>query len=78
MASTLSALEDLNSRHDVVLMAEVDDECTYVKHHAKKIVLVLSAMRHFAARLRELSPTSDPATRTQAGPEYAGMAGTEN
>ena len=34
-------------------MAEVQDECTYVKHHKKKIVLVLSGMRHFAAALRE-------------------------
>ncbi len=34
-------------------MAEVMGECTYVRHHPKKIVLVLSAMRHFAAALRE-------------------------
>jgi deoxyribodipyrimidine photolyase-related protein len=47
----LSALEDIDIDRDVVLMAEVMDECTYVKHHAKKIVLVLSAMRHFAAEL---------------------------
>ena len=31
-------------------MAEVMAECTYVPHHLKKIVLVLSAMRHFAKR----------------------------
>ena len=48
---SLSALEDLDPAVDVVLMAEVMDECTYVKHHPKKIVLVLSAMRHFAAAL---------------------------
>lgn len=36
---------------DIVLLAEVRGECTYVKHHAQKIVLVLSAMRHFAAEL---------------------------
>ncbi len=47
----LSALEDLDSAQDVVLMAEVMAECTYVKHHPKKIVLVLSAMRHFARAL---------------------------
>ncbi len=47
----LSALEDIDPGRDVVLMAEVMDECTYVKHHAKKIVLVLAAMRHFAAAL---------------------------
>jgi len=36
---------------DVVLMAEVMGECTYVPHHPQKITLVLSAMRHFAAAL---------------------------
>ena len=29
------------------------DECTYVPHHPKKIALILSAMRHFAAALRD-------------------------
>ncbi len=47
----LSSLADLDPAQDVVLMAEVDAECTYVKHHKKKIVLVLSAMRHFARAL---------------------------
>ncbi|MEE1877182.1 cryptochrome/photolyase family protein [Altererythrobacter litoralis] len=37
----------------VVLMMEVWDEATYVKHHKQKIALVFSAMRHFAAELRE-------------------------
>ena len=37
---------------DVVLMAEVAGETTYVKHHKQKIALVLSAMRHFAEELR--------------------------
>jgi len=32
---------------------EVADETTYVKHHKAKIALILSAMRHFAAWLRE-------------------------
>ncbi len=49
---SLSALEDLDPAADVVVMAEVQSECTYVKHHPKKIVLVLSAMRHFAEALR--------------------------
>ncbi len=47
----IASLEDLDLRYDVVLMAEVMDECTYVPHHLKKIVLVLSAMRHFARAL---------------------------
>lgn len=37
---------------DTVLLAEVMDECSYVPHHKQKLVLVLSAMRHFAAELR--------------------------
>lgn len=47
----VAALRDL-ADGDVVLMAEVMDECSYVPHHALKIVLVLSAMRHFAEVLR--------------------------
>jgi deoxyribodipyrimidine photolyase-related protein len=59
---------------DVVLMAEVRAECTYVRHHQQKIVLVLSAMRHLAERLRArgvevaYSRLDDPAnTHTLAG-----------
>ncbi len=53
LTDSVSALDGLDPAHDVVLMAEVRDECTYVRHHKKKIVLVLSAMRHFAQRLRD-------------------------
>ncbi len=52
LSSALPALDGIDPAHDLVLMAEVMDECTYVRHHAKKIVLVLSAMRHFAETLR--------------------------
>ncbi len=48
----LSALEGLDPARDTVLLAEVMEECTYVLHHPKKIVLVLSGMRHFARALR--------------------------
>jgi deoxyribodipyrimidine photolyase-related protein len=48
----LSALADLDPRQDAVLMAETMGECTYAPHHRKKVVLVLSAMRHFAETLR--------------------------
>ncbi len=51
VSSGIAALADLEPAHDVVLLAEVADECTYVAHHPKKIVLVLSAMRHFADAL---------------------------
>ncbi len=59
LTDTIASLEGLDAARDVVLMAEVLDECTYVRHHAKKIVLVLSGMRHFAAALRARGVTVD-------------------
>jgi (6-4)DNA photolyase len=47
----LSALAQADKAHDVIVMAEVADEAAYVPHHPKKIALILSAMRKFAARL---------------------------
>ncbi len=55
----LSALDDIDQGRDVVLMMEVMEECTHVRHHKQKIVLVLSAMRHFAQTLRQRSVTVD-------------------
>ena len=52
LSRSLSALRDVEISQDVVLMVEAHDEATYVRHHPQKIVLVLSAMRHFAAALR--------------------------
>ncbi len=49
----LSALAGLDAGRDTVLMMEVAEEGTYVPHHKQKIVLVLSAMRHFADELRQ-------------------------
>jgi deoxyribodipyrimidine photolyase-related protein len=51
LARTISALRDL-ATDDVVLMVEIHDETVYVRHHQQKLILVLSAMRHFAAALR--------------------------
>lgn len=48
----LSALRESDKSRDIVVMAEVMDEGTYVPHHPKKIALILSAMRHFAEELR--------------------------
>ena len=59
LSHDLSALEGLNARSDIVLMMEVSDETTYVPHHKQKIVLVLSAMRHFAAELVQRGVTVD-------------------
>ncbi len=50
LSRDIAALDGL-AAGDVVLLAEVMGECTYVPHHPQKIVLVLSAMRHFAAAL---------------------------
>lgn len=44
---------DADPRQDVVWMAEVAQESTHVFTHKARIVLFLSAMRHFAAWLRE-------------------------
>ena len=47
----ISALQGAR-KDDVILMAEVQAEASYVPHHRKKIVFVFSAMRHFAEALR--------------------------
>ncbi len=48
----LSALRSGDRANDVVLLAEVMAEANYVRHHQKKLAFVFSAMRHFAAELR--------------------------
>ena len=52
LSHDIAALAGLDHANDRVLMMEVADEATYVRHHKQKIVLVLSAMRHFADDLR--------------------------
>ena len=49
----LASLRAADKAHDRVLMAEVWEEATYVRHHKKKIAFLFSAMRHFAQELRE-------------------------
>jgi len=48
----IPALREADPARDIVVMAEVMEEGTYVPHHPRKIALVLSAMRHFAEELR--------------------------
>ena len=67
----ISSLKDCDITGDVILMAEVWNEATYVKHHKKKIALLFSAMRHFALELKTLGYqvryiTLDDAENTQA------------
>ncbi|MEQ8331917.1 cryptochrome/photolyase family protein [Nisaea sp.] len=49
----LSALRKARKGRDLVLMAEVAEEATYVRHHKKKIAFLFSAMRHFSDELRD-------------------------
>jgi deoxyribodipyrimidine photolyase-related protein len=52
LSRSLASLQDVDRADAVVLLAEVWDEATYVRHHQAKIALVFSAMRHFAEELR--------------------------
>ncbi len=47
-----AALKAADKERDIIVMAEVMAEGTYVPHHPKKIALILAAMRKFADRLR--------------------------
>lgn len=47
----LSSLKASSPESAIVVMAEVADEATYVRHHKKKIAFILAAMRHFASEL---------------------------
>lgn len=53
LSHQISSLSGINADKDVVLMCEVREEATYVKHHKKKIAFLFSAMRHFAAELSD-------------------------
>ncbi|WP_434054167.1 MAG: cryptochrome/photolyase family protein [Roseibium sp.] len=53
LTPAISSLLGADRERDRVMMVEVQEETTYVRHHKKKIAFVLSAMRHFARELRE-------------------------
>ena len=59
LSHQLASLRDVDMEDAVVLMMEVAEETTYVRHHQRKIALILSAMRHFAAELRAAGWTVD-------------------
>ncbi|MFN5084078.1 MAG: cryptochrome/photolyase family protein [Novosphingobium sp.] len=48
----LASLTGCDPADTVVLMMEVAEEATHVRHHKAKIALIFSAMRHFAAELQ--------------------------
>ena len=47
----ISSLAGADPRQDLVLMVEAMEEATHVRHHPKKIALLLASMRHFAQEL---------------------------
>ncbi|SUZ32146.1 (6-4) photolyase [Roseibaca ekhonensis] len=52
LSDGLSALSHADPTQDVVVMAEVASEASYVPHHPKKIAFTFTAMRKFAASLQ--------------------------
>lgn len=59
LSHSVASLQTLEPERDIVLMAEVDAEATYVRHHKQKIALVLAAMRAFAEDLGAKGATVD-------------------
>ena len=51
LTDELSALREGDPSRDIVVMAEVMGEASYVPHHPKKIAFLFAAMRKFAAHL---------------------------
>ena len=51
LTPAISSLAQADASTDIVVMAEVVEEATYVRHHKKKITFLFSAMRHFALEL---------------------------
>ena len=71
LSPDLASLKAIRRGTDHVLMAELADEVRYVPHHRKKIVLILSAMRHFASHLQAAGHSVhyqrfDPETRIRS------------
>ena len=52
LSESISSLKGYDPDTDIILMCEVYNEATYVKHHKKKIAFLFSAMRHFAQALK--------------------------
>lgn len=67
LSKGLASLRAVSRADAVVLMAEVAEEATYVPHHKQKLVLVFSAMRHFAAELVAAGWTVDYRRLDDAG-----------
>ncbi|KTT13488.1 deoxyribodipyrimidine photolyase [Pseudomonas oryzihabitans] len=53
LSPELASLRAADPAQDVLLLAEVMSEASYVPHHPRKIAFIFSAMRHFAVEMRE-------------------------
>lgn len=53
LSHNISSLKGYDLNSDIILMCEVIEEATYVKHHKKKLVFIFSSMRHFAKELKQ-------------------------
>lgn len=53
LSADITSLQDANKKQDIIMFCETIEECTYVKHHKKKLVFLLSSMRHFAEQLEQ-------------------------
>lgn len=53
LSRSISSLEDIDKKNDHIVFIETKDEFSDVPHHPKKIVFILSSMRHFAKELLE-------------------------
>ncbi len=53
LSTQCAALASGDPARDQIVMVEVNEEATYVKHHKKKIAFIFSAMRHFAEALKK-------------------------
>lgn len=54
LSKTISSLKDIDKEKDLILFYESRSYFSKHKHHKKKLVLILSAMRHFAKELEEM------------------------
>lgn len=52
LSRQISSLRDARKSTDIIIMGELAEEATYVRHHKKKLVFAFSSMRCFAEALR--------------------------
>lgn len=73
----LASLQGVDENRDAVLLVEVMEEASHVPHHPQKIVLIFSAMRHFAEALRQRGlrvhyvTLTDPTTADRCRANYS-------